>query len=494
MANPANPTPVPANGTASATITVTLLDASSNPVVGHTVTLDDGAASSTIGAASGPSNASGQVTFPVTNTTVEVATYTAMDTTNAVTVTQTAQVNFTTPPAGVIITGLTPASYVPVAAPPGLQVGDRIYIDRTYTFTTVPALVQGEAYIRTANAHKTNATNPFLTFTVDQPVTVYVAHDKRIVLKPSWFPSLGFVDSGENLVTMDAEFDLFVASFPAGPIQLGGNESPGGASSMYSVIVQSQGSPPPPTDAGTSTVVANPANPTPVPANGTASATITVTLLDASSNPVVGHTVTLDDGAASSTIGAASGPSNASGQVTFPVTNTTVEVATYTAMDTTNAVTVTQTAQVNFTTPPAGVIITGLTPASYVPVAAPPGLQVGDRIYIDRTYTFTTVPALVQGEAYIRTANAHKTNATNPFLTFTVDQPVTVYVAHDKRIVLKPSWFPSLGFVDSGENLVTTDAEFDLFVASFPAGPIQLGGNESPGGASSMYSIIVRPE
>ena len=355
VANPANPTPVPANGTASATITVTLLDASSNPVVGHTVTLDDGAASSTIGAASGPSNASGQVTFPVTNTTVEVATYTAMDTTNAVTVTQTAQVNFTTPPAGVIITGLTPASYVPVAAPPGLQVGDRIYIDRTYTFTTVPALVQGEAYIRTANAHKTNATNPFLTFTVDQPVTVYVAHDKRIVLKPSWFPSLGFVDSGENLVTTDAEFDLFVASFPAGPIQLGGNESPGGASSMYSVIVQSQGSPPPPTDAGTSTVVANPANPTPVPANGTASATITVTLLDASSNPVVGHTVTLDDGAASSTIGAASGPSNASGQVTFPVTNTTVEVATYTAMDTTNAVTVTQTAQVNFTMPPASV-------------------------------------------------------------------------------------------------------------------------------------------
>jgi hypothetical protein len=263
---------------------------------------------------------------------------------------------------------------------------------------------------------------------------------------------------------------------------------------MYSVIIQSEGGPPPVvTNAGTSTVGANPANPAPVLANGTASATITVTLKDASNNPVVGHTVSLDDGAASSTIGAACGPSNASGQVTFQVRNTTVEVATYTATDTTNTVTVTQKASVNFTAPLSGVTITNLTVASgkaYVVVPPPPGLSIGGTVYIDRAYTFTSVPALVQGAPYIQTANNDKTATTAAFLSFTVDQPVTVYVAYDKRLS-PPSWLAALGFTDSGQNLVTSDTTFDLFARSFPAGPITLGGNASTGG--SMYSVIVQP-
>jgi len=86
---------VPANGMSSAIITVTLIDEGLQPVPGKTVTLDDGAASSTIGAASGPSDANGQVTFNVTNTNVEAATYTATDTTDTVVITDTAVVTFT---------------------------------------------------------------------------------------------------------------------------------------------------------------------------------------------------------------------------------------------------------------------------------------------------------------------------------------------------------------------------------------------------------------
>ncbi len=475
---------------------MTLKDASNNPVVGHTVSLDDGAASSTIGAASGPSNASGQVTFQVRNTTVEVATYTATDTTNTITVTQKASVNFTAPSSGVTIANLTVASgkaYVVVPAPPGLSVGSTVYIDRAYTFTSVPSSVQGAAYIQTANNDKTATSAAFLGFTVDQPVTVYAAYDKRLS-PPSWLTTLGFTDSGQDLVTSDTTFDLFARSFPAGPITLGGNASTGG--SMYSVIIQSEEGAPPPavTNAGTSTVGANPANPAPVLANGTASATITVTLKDASNNPVVGHTVSLDDGAASSTIGAASGPSNASGQVTFQVRNTTVEVATYTATDTTNTITVTQKASVNFTAPSSGVTIANLTVASgkaYVVVPAPPGLSVGSTVYIDRAYTFTSVPSSVQGAPYIQTANNDKTATSAAFLGFTVDQPVTVYVAYDKRLS-PPSWLTTLGFTDSGQNLVTSDTTFDLFARSFPAGPITLGGNASTGG--SMYAVIVQPQ
>jgi hypothetical protein len=340
----ATPNPVLANGVASATVTVTLKDSTGTPVVGHPVTLAQGTGSSTIGPASGPSNASGQVTFSVTNTTVELVTYTATDTTDTVMVTQTADVDFTPPP---------------------------------------------------------------------------------------------------MLVT----------------------------------------------DAAMSTVVAVP---TSVPADGGTSATVTVTLKDSTGTPVVGHPVTLAQGTGSSTITPPNGISNASGQVTFSVTNTTVELVTYTATDTTIPnVTVTQTALVNFTAPPAGVTISNLTPASYVPVASPPGLQVGSTVYIDRAYPFTSVPALVQGQAYIQTANNSKTSTANPFLTFTVTQPVTVYVAHDVRILTKPSWLST--FTDTGENLVTSDTTLHLFAKAFPAGPIQLGGNESPGG-NSMYSVIVKPQ
>jgi hypothetical protein len=82
---------------------------------------------------------------------------------------------------------------------------------------------------------------------------------------------------------------------------------------------------PPTVDASNSTVTADASN---VPADGTSSATITVTLLDGASAPVVGHTVSLAQGGASSTISAPSGPSDASGQVTFTVTNTTAETVT----------------------------------------------------------------------------------------------------------------------------------------------------------------------
>ncbi|HEX5234993.1 MAG TPA: Ig-like domain repeat protein [Silvibacterium sp.] len=90
-----NPTSVTADGTATSTITVTLLDANSNPVSGKTVTLTQGTGSSTISASSGQSNASGVVTFTVKDTKAEAVTYTARDSTDNIPITQTAQVTFT---------------------------------------------------------------------------------------------------------------------------------------------------------------------------------------------------------------------------------------------------------------------------------------------------------------------------------------------------------------------------------------------------------------
>ncbi|WP_443147597.1 Ig-like domain-containing protein, partial [Nitrospira sp.] len=147
----------------------------------------------------------------------------------------------------------------------GLQAGGTVYIDRSYTFTTVPTLVQGAAYIRTANDDKAATNTAFLSFTVNQPVSVYVAHGDRITSKPAWLNT--FTDTGTNLVTSDATFSLFVRSFPAGTITLGGNAS-GGCCSMYSVIVKADGATPGDTTPPTITLTS--------PSAGTISGTVTV--------------------------------------------------------------------------------------------------------------------------------------------------------------------------------------------------------------------------
>jgi hypothetical protein len=90
-----SPSSVPADGATTSTITVTLLDANSNPVSGKTVTLAQGSGSSTISAASGASSATGVVTFTVKDTVAQTVVYTATDTTDGTTITDTATVTFT---------------------------------------------------------------------------------------------------------------------------------------------------------------------------------------------------------------------------------------------------------------------------------------------------------------------------------------------------------------------------------------------------------------
>ena len=95
------------------------------------------------------------------------------------------------------------------------------------------------------------------------------------------------------------------------------------------------------------------------------------------------------------------------------------------------------------------------------------GLQNGAMVYIDRKYKYRVVPASLQSSTYIKTANDDKASNGASFLTFEVNQDVTVYVAHDDRITTKPSWLSS--FTDTGDNLVTTDTTVNrLNTVSFP--------------------------
>lgn len=95
----------------------------------------------------------------------------------------------------------------------------------------------------------------------------------------------------------------------------------------------------------TSTIVATPNE---VPANGTTTSLITVTLRNCAGQPIVGHTVALVADGGSSIISAASGPTNASGIVTFTVSDSVIEAVVYRAFDTTDNVFVGQTSVVFF--------------------------------------------------------------------------------------------------------------------------------------------------
>ncbi|MGH7485763.1 MAG: Ig-like domain-containing protein, partial [bacterium] len=106
---------------------------------------------------------------------------------------------------------------------------------------------------------------------------------------------------------------------------------------------------PGPVSATTSTVSASP---TSVIADGVTTSTVTVTLKDASNSPISGKAVSLAAGSGSSTIAPASATTDASGQAAFTVKDTAVESVTYTATDTTDPVTISQTATVNFSVGP----------------------------------------------------------------------------------------------------------------------------------------------
>ena len=297
----ANPTSVVADGATTSTITVTLKDANNNPVTGKAVSLAAGSGSSTISTVSGTTNASGQASFTVKDTAVESVTYTAKDTTDSITVTQTATVSFTAGPAN--------ASASTVSANPASVTADGVTTS-TITVTLIDSfshpvsgktvsLIAGSGSSTITTVSGTTNASGQATFTVKDTVAQAVTYTAK--------------DTTDTVtVTQTA-----TVTFTAGAV-----------------------------NAGKSTVSANPIS---VTADGVTTSTITVTLLDASNNPVSGKTVTLSQGAGSSTISAASGSSNASGVVTFTVKDTKAEVVTYSATDSTDSISITQAATVTFT-------------------------------------------------------------------------------------------------------------------------------------------------
>jgi hypothetical protein len=142
--------------------------------------------------------------------------------------------------------------------------------------------------------------------------------------------------------------------------------------------------------------------------------------------------------------------------------------------------------------PTAPLQLTGLTVASGRSYTWASDLQVGAQQFVDRGYTFSSVPAAYGGLPFLRTANNDKQATGDTFLSFVVDRDVTVYVAHDERIRPKPDW---LGAFTPTADMLTAEGSgsFRLYARTFPAGTVTLGGNAGTWMHSSMYSVLVRP-
>ena len=121
------------------------------------------------------------------------------------------------------------------------------------------------------------------------------------------------------------------------------------------------------------------------------------------------------------------------------------------------------------------------------------GLVAGARVYIDRSYTFSVVPVLIDGRTYIKTANDDKSKTDDALLTFSVSRDVAVFVAYDARATSLPEWLSS--WTDTGLILDNTDSDQGLYCADLSQGQVTLGGNMATGaaGAQSNYTIVVAP-
>jgi hypothetical protein len=118
-----------------------------------------------------------------------------------------------------------------------LQVGNKIYGDRAYTFKVVFDRVVGADWIRPANDSKSAKANPLVTFTVTSEAEVNVAVDKRVG-RPAWLDA-SWEDRGTFLVSSNnVTYELFRKTYPAGTVALGPNGG-GTSSSQYVVAVQS---------------------------------------------------------------------------------------------------------------------------------------------------------------------------------------------------------------------------------------------------------------
>jgi hypothetical protein len=133
-------------------------------------------------------------------------------------------------------------------------------------------------------------------------------------------------------------------------------------------------------------------------------------------------------------------------------------------------------------------VLTDVTPTTYQ-VAT---LHVGDTYYVDRAYTITALPPGLDSLVAIQTAQANRGNKQATFLTGTLLQDATLYVAYDAQVATFPSWLTQ-SFTNTGQLIQTTQGPLAVWQQEVAAGPFALPGNtyEEPGTVRAQYVVFL---
>lgn len=119
-------------------------------------------------------------------------------------------------------------------------------------------------------------------------------------------------------------------------------------------------------------------------------------------------------------------------------------------------------------------------------------MGVNATLYVDRDYSFASLPAFLQGAAFIQTGNESKRDKRASFLKFNLDREAIVYVAYDPRAKALPAWLN--GWQKLADKIYTSDpgtSYLNIYSKVFPAGTVSLGGNLAAPAAGALTNYLV---
>ena len=122
-------------------------------------------------------------------------------------------------------------------------------------------------------------------------------------------------------------------------------------------------------------------------------------------------------------------------------------------------------------------------------------LETGDKYYVDRSFTLKSIPGNYTDYMWIVSPanNGHRFDLGDSFITFMVNEDVSVFVGYDTRFIeLMPNWLKE--WKDTKDEITDNyDNSFRLYEKSFPKGKVVLGNNTTPiQPGRLMYIVLVK--
>jgi putative membrane-bound dehydrogenase-like protein len=120
-------------------------------------------------------------------------------------------------------------------------------------------------------------------------------------------------------------------------------------------------------------------------------------------------------------------------------------------------------------------------------------LEAGTKAYVDRGHRINDVPALLNGETFIRSANNDADQASGTGLTLDLRYPSTVYLADDMRGQELPRW--ARGKFEKTDMSMRVGKKHVIYQTGLPAGEHFFGPNrEDVQARKGNYLLIIQPQ